>query len=282
MLVKNTGALGAFDSFTNIPYSLVLCTAPTLSTGAATSPYIAGSGTDHVDGDRLLRRGTQFEFFYQDTANVWHVIGGATAAAVRLLWQADFKAGNYNFQVALRPVGSAASYVTYNVIPFTLTGCGAPTLSPDDTSPQLAGTTVNWTATVTCTGTPQYSFFVKSPAGVWSMGQNWGPSATFQWLSPTTTGAYTIDVQVRNAGALDDVYDNYLTAPYSLTACTAPTLSTGSRHLALRIGLRPHHADGDRVLRRGTQFTVLLPGHRQRVASHRQGLRPQHYGPLAG
>lgn len=239
VLVKNTGALGAYDSFTNIPYSLVPCTAPTLSTGAATSPYISGSGAITLTATGSCAGGTQFEFFYQDTAKAWHVMGSGYGISTTAPWQADYKAGSYQFQVAIRPVGSAASYVTYNVIPFTLTGCGAPTMSPDNPSPQLAGTTINWTAAVVCTGTPQYSFFVKSPAGVWSMGQNWGPSATFPWPSPMTTGTYTIDVQVRNAGALHDVYDNYLTATYSLTACTVPTLSTGTASSPYASGSAP-------------------------------------------
>ena len=75
--------------------------------------------------------------------------------------------------------------------------------------PQLAGTPVQWNATATCTGTPEFSFFVKSPAGVWTTIQNWGPLATVIWSSPTTKGTYTVDVQVRNQGANEDVYDNY-------------------------------------------------------------------------
>jgi hypothetical protein len=216
VLVKNTGSLDPYESFTYIPYSMVLCSAPTLSTGAATSPYISGSGAITLTATGACAGGTRFEFFYQDTAGVWHVIGSGYGSSNTAVWNADFRAGSYHFQVALRPVGSTAGYVTYTVIPFTLTGCGAPSLSPDRASPQLAGTSVTWTASVTCSGTPQYSFFVKSPAGVWSPGQDWGPSPTFTWSSPTTKGSYTIDVQVRNSGALEDAYDNYTTAPYTL------------------------------------------------------------------
>ena len=55
---------------------------------------------------------------------MWHLIGRGYGPSTTAPWPADYKAGNYNFQVALRPVGSAAGYVTYTVIPFTLTGCG--------------------------------------------------------------------------------------------------------------------------------------------------------------
>ena len=193
-----------------------LCTVPTLSTGAASSPYASGSGAITLTATGSCSGGTQYEFFYKDTSSTWHLIGSGYGASNSATWKADYKAGSYTLLVEIRPVGSTASYITYTTIPFTLTGCGLPTLSALPASPQVAGTTVNWTGTVTCTGTPQYSFFVKSPAGVWSLGQNWGPSNKFAWISPATTGAYTIDVEVRNAGANEDVYDNYITATYTL------------------------------------------------------------------
>jgi hypothetical protein len=69
---------------------------------------------------------------------------------------------------------------------------------------------------VSCTGTPQYEFYVRSPAGVWTLVQNWGASNTFTWSS-TSSGAYMIEVDVRNAGAIEDPYDNYTDVPYNLS-----------------------------------------------------------------
>jgi hypothetical protein len=75
---------------------------------------------------------------------------------------------------------------------------------------------VHWTATVTCSGTPQYEFQVRSAAGVWSIVQPWGASNTFTWNPPATAGDYVIEVLVRNTGANEDPYDAYIDVPYTL------------------------------------------------------------------
>ena len=91
-----------------------------------------------------------------------------------------------------------------------------PTLTPDLPSPQPAGSTVHWTAGVTCTGTPQYLFYVRTPAGVWSIVQPYGASNTFTWSSPTVGGTYLVQVDVRNAGANEDPQDNNTAVTYNL------------------------------------------------------------------
>jgi hypothetical protein len=216
VLVKNTGSLGAWDAYTTIPYSMQLCTTPTLSTGAATSPYASGAGAITLTGSATCAGGTQYEFWYQDPAGVFHLIGSGYGAGNTAQWSADFKAGNYNLLVEVRPVGSTAAFVTYKFLAFTLTGCGAPTLAPDKTSPQVAGTLITWTATVTCSGTPNYKFYVQSPAGVWTLARDWNATNTFSW-TPTTPGTYHVQVWVRNAGAVNDLYDNFTTMAFTIT-----------------------------------------------------------------
>src|SRR5437660_977649 len=93
---------------------------------------------------------------------------GALDGDRQLQRNADYRAGGYTFEVDIRPVGSSAAWVAYYDLAFTLSGCGAPGLTPDLASPEPPATTVHWTATVTCSGTPQYEFQVRSAAGVWS------------------------------------------------------------------------------------------------------------------
>src|SRR6266852_487181 len=237
VVVRNAGATeDPYDNYTDVNYSLSAvaphCTTPTLSTGAATSPYPSGAGAITLTATGQCNGGTEFEFFYRDLSNVWHVIGGGYGSSNTAVWNADYKPGNYMLEVDIRPTGSSAGYVTYVDLPFSLSGCGVPTLSPDLPSPQPAGTTVHWTATVSCSGTPQYEFYVHLPSGGWTLPQPWGPSNTFTWNSPFASGAYIVEVVVRNAGATEDPYDNYTDVNYSLSAvaphCTTPTLSTGA------------------------------------------------------
>jgi hypothetical protein len=132
-------------------------------------------------------------------------------------WPADYQAGLYTLFVGIRPVGSAAAYVTYTTIPFTLTGCTVPTLGSDKASPQAATTTVTFTAGATCTGTPQYQFWVQAPSGVWTLVQPWGASNQLIWASPATKGVYHIEVWFRNAGAIEDPFDTYTLVAFTLT-----------------------------------------------------------------
>jgi hypothetical protein len=214
--VRNSGANeDPYDGYLDVPYSLSLCSSPTLSTGGASSPYASGSGPITLTGGGSCAGGTQFKFYYRDTAGVWHLLSGY-ASSNTTTWNADYRPGSYMFEVDLRPAGSAASYVTYLDVAFSLSGCGTPTLSPDKASPQVAGNTVTWTANATCTGTPEYRFEVRSAAGVWSVEQAYGASNTFVWSSPTITGAYMVEVSVRNSGANEDPYDGYLDVPYLL------------------------------------------------------------------
>ena len=209
-----------------------LCDTPNLLTGASASPYPSGAGAITLTATGQCDGGTQYEFYYRDVNNAWHVIGGGYGAGSTAVWNADYQPGNYVLEVDIRPTGSSAGYITLSDLPFTLTGCGVPTLTPDLASPQAPGTTVHWTATATCSGTAQYEFYVHLPSGSWTIPQPWGSLNTFTWNSPSVGGAYIVEVDVRNAGASEDPYDNYTDVNYTLSTgpphCNTPSVSTGS------------------------------------------------------
>jgi hypothetical protein len=226
--VRNAGANeDPYDSYTDVAYSLASCNTPTLTTSAP-SPYASGSGPIQLTATGQCGGGTQFWFLYKDPSTGWHTIGSGYSSSNTAIWNADYRAGGYTFEVDIRPVGSTAAWVAYFDLPFTLSGCGMPTLTPDVPSPQSPGATVHWTASVSCSGTPQYEFQVRSAAGVWSVAQAWGSSSTFTWSSPPIDGSYVVEVDVRNAGANEDPWDSYTDVAYSLTSCSTPTLTTSA------------------------------------------------------
>ncbi len=133
---------------------------------------------------------------------------------------ADFKAGDYKLLVEIRPNGSSAAFVSYLYVPFTLSGCGVVTLTPDLSSPRPRNTTVTWTATVTCSGPANYQFWVVTPSGTFIKVQDWSATATFAWSSGVnqpTIGNYIVEVLVRNSDASEDPYDNYKAVNYTLS-----------------------------------------------------------------
>jgi hypothetical protein len=224
-----TGVSGSLSHTTNVTLVIVgSCSTPTLSASAA-SPYVSGSGPITLTATGQCGGGTEFQFYYKDPSNGWHIMGNGYGSSNTALWNADYSAGSYLLEVDIRPVGSSAAWFTYYDLPFTLSGCGVPSLTPDLPSPQSPGTTVHWTASVSCTGTPQYLFYVRTPAGAWSIAQNWSASNTFTWNTPATDGAYLVQVNVRNAGANEDPSgDNNTAVTYNLSSCSTPTLSTSA------------------------------------------------------
>ena len=172
------------------------------------------------------------------------------------------------FEVDIRPVGSSAAFFAYYDLPFTLSGCGVPSLTPDLPSPQSPGATVHWTASVSCTGTPQYLFYVRTPAGAWSIAQPYGASNTFTWNSPAVDGAYVVQVDVRNLGANEDPFDNNTAVAYNLSSCSTPTLSTSAASPYVS-GSGPIMLTATGQCGGGTDYEVLLQGPEHRLAHHR-------------
>jgi hypothetical protein len=217
VLVRNSGAAeDAYDNyFRNSSYVLGLCDTPTLGTGAASSPYASGSGAITLTASGSCAGGTQFRFYYKDTAGNWNLIQDYSSSNTAT-WNADYRAGAYTLLAEIRPTGSSIIYVTYIYLPFSLSGCGPATLTSDKNSPQVAGTTVTFTANATCSGTANYQFWILAPGGVWTKAQD-SASNTFIWNSPTTAGSYLVEVLVRNSGAAEDPYDNYFRVTYTLS-----------------------------------------------------------------
>jgi len=114
-------------------------------------------------------------------------------------------AGTYTIRVFARNVGSTALYEAarwYNYAVIATPPVSSVTLGASPGSPQLVGTPVTFTATATGgSSTREYQFAVNDPAsGVMTVKQPYGSSNTFPY-TPTTPGAYSIRVYVRNAGS---------------------------------------------------------------------------------
>ena len=175
------------------------------------------------------------------------------------VWPADGPPGNYQLEVDLRPAGSSVSYTTYTRIPFMLTGCsGALTLQSAQSSPQPAGTVIHWTASQACSGTPNYEFYVKTPSGVWTRLQNWGTSNTFDWTTPSVLGNYVVEVDSRNAGAINDPYDSFTQVTFTVGLCSTPTLSTGAASSPYATGTGAITLTGGGNCTGGTTFAFYI------------------------
>ena len=81
-------------------------------------------------------------------------------------------------------------------------------LTADRTAPQMAGTAVTFTATMSGGSTPyQYKWWVFDGTD-WTVVQPWSTGNTFVWTPTTANAGYRVSVWVRNAGTSEDMYDN--------------------------------------------------------------------------
>ncbi|MHB8708787.1 MAG: hypothetical protein ACYC9I_07920, partial [Desulfuromonadales bacterium] len=127
-------------------------------------------------------------------------------------------AGTYQVVVHARNVGSTAAYEAYSSLSYVLTSAAkAVTLVPNDASPSPVGTAVTFTAAASGgSGSYEYKFFYKNPAGVWVTAQNYAPAATWTWATTgLAAGTYQVVVHARNVGSTA-AYEAYTSLNYAL------------------------------------------------------------------
>ncbi|HZR26542.1 MAG TPA: S8 family peptidase [Vicinamibacterales bacterium] len=87
--------------------------------------------------------------------------------------------------------------IAYPIVIPTVTSL---TLSPNKTAPQLAGTSITWTATATGGIAPyEYQFWLYN-GSVWSALTNWTTTNTYTWTPATANGGYYVSVWARSSG----------------------------------------------------------------------------------
>ncbi len=116
----------------------------------------------------------------------------------------------------------AAAQLNYSVTaasgPLSITS-----LTSNVASPQVAGTTVTFSAVASGGLAPyQFKWWVLE-GSTWKVGQDWGTSATFNWR-PTTAGDYMVAVWARNKGVKANASEALAQVSYKVTgtASTAP------------------------------------------------------------
>ena len=140
-------------------------------------------------------------------------------------------AGAYSVKVDARSAGSASTSEASATVNYTLTTPGIPSvtsvsLTPSQSSPQVAGTAVTFTAAASGGVTPyQYQFTLTDNTGT-SVVQTWSATATWTLAATRAAGTYTVKVDARSAGSSStSEATNSLTYVLSIPAVTGVTLT---------------------------------------------------------
>ncbi len=172
------------------------------------SPQLAGTTVQFTAGATGGSGTYEYEFNVRNTVGVWSV-GRVYSTIATWSWNTTgLTPGTYAITVFVRNAGTTAPSRVYKTMYFavlapTIPPVATATLSSVQPSPQLVGTTVQFTAGATGgSGTYEYEFNVRNTVGVWSVGRVYSTIATWNWITAgLTPGNYAITVFARNAGS---------------------------------------------------------------------------------
>ncbi|MDX6257368.1 MAG: virginiamycin lyase, partial [Frankiales bacterium] len=185
---------------------------PSLAAGGAGGPSGSfASGGETCSGGSIAAAGT----CYQDVSFTATSTPGSAGSRVDFLTDA---ATNYQ----QKP--SAGLSASVNV-----PTCASVAVAPSVTSPQNVGTAVTLNATSAgCTdASPNYRFYLRSPAAAWSIVQPFSTSPSFAWnTTGYAPGTYLIGVWVKDALSTK-TYDAYAFGTFTLQSpnCTSTNMS---------------------------------------------------------
>jgi hypothetical protein len=166
----------------------------------------------------------QFKFFVQPAGGSAQMLRDWSTSSTHT-W-APATAGNYTLIVWVRSAGvtvdaaQASAQLAYVVttpsLPLKISS-----LTSNVASPQNLGTSVTFTAAATG-GTAPYQFkWWVSDGSSWRVAQDWGSSATFNWV-PTVSGDYLVAVWGRSNGVRANSSEALAQVAYTISS-TAPT-----------------------------------------------------------
>jgi hypothetical protein len=214
--VRNAGSTASYERVANITYSVVACSAAHLGAGVP-SPQAAGA-TVVLTGSSTCP-GTPEYRFWVGKNGAWTIVQDFSATSTFTWNTAGKLAGAYGLEVDVRDHGATAGYEAVANLTFVLVTapCTSAHLAPSKPSPQVHGTTVVLTGAATCSGTPQYRFWVRDLSGRWTIVQDYSGANTFSWnTTGLAPGIYGLEVDVRNAGSTA-VYETVANLNFQVT-----------------------------------------------------------------
>ena len=180
------------------------------------SPYPAGSPVSF----RAVAAGCPnpiFQYWLYTPDRMWHLERPFSSDPTWTWNSSGLAPGTYIVDVWANQQGSyTGKQQAYVARQLVLTGCTTATLSPTSGSSRV-GSSVTFSASARGCPKPVYKFWVRDPAGRWSVGRTWGP-ATWTWSTTGyARGAYRIVVWANEQNSSLSKLQAYDYSPYSLT-----------------------------------------------------------------
>jgi Fibronectin type III domain len=137
-------------------------------------------------------------------------------------WTPTAAGTDYQVRVAVRSAGNgSATGEMSQSAPFTIApSVSSVTLTSNLPAPQLAGTSIIWSAVPSGGSSPyQYKWWVYD-GKVWTATTTWTTSSTWTWTPATANASYVIRIWVRSAENLTDAAEASASVPYAIKSAS--------------------------------------------------------------
>ncbi|MBE0568549.1 MAG: hypothetical protein IH577_02585, partial [Deltaproteobacteria bacterium] len=219
---RTTGSVASFEATESVSYTLISSIVPATGvdiTPDQPSPQPAGTAVLFT-ASGTGSSGYQYRFWLFDGVS-WSMVQDYGVGSTWSL-PASTPEGNYTIAVDVRTSTAvyrdAVGYLSFQVVTPADPATGVD-ITPDQPSPQPAGTAVLFTASGIGSSGYQYRFWLHDGVS-WSMVQDYGVGSTWSLPASTPEGNYTIAVDVRTSPAVDRDAVAYLS--YQIGSAVVP------------------------------------------------------------
>jgi len=95
--------------------------------------------------------------------------------------------------------------------------CSSSAFTPSLASPQVAGTSVTWTATAAGCTSAEFQVWLLPPGAGWRVVRDWSTTPTFDWnTTGASPGTFTFELHARQVGS-SAAYESYVDVGYVLS-----------------------------------------------------------------
>ena len=224
--MRNNGSAAQYEVATVVNYSVTLdapATGVTLSPNAS-SPRVAGQTVAFTAQGQGGTGVYEYQFLRRSpSSTVWTVAQDYGPSAIWVWDTTGMTIGTHAVRVNVRSSGSVVQFEAQTVLTYAVIqdapATGA-TLTADLASPQVAGTSVGFTAQgIGGSGSYEYSFQYKLDSSpTWTTSQPYSSTATWAWDTTGLAAAvYTVKVQVRSQGS-SSLYEAQATVPFAVVS----------------------------------------------------------------
>lgn len=168
-------------------------------------PLPAGASITWSTSTDSGEKPTHYQFWLRDAAG-WRMVQDYSSNSAYTWQTTAADVGSYALQVWVRNSDSPAAYESFGSVTFDVRTPDPLTvaLRPASASapPWPRGARVTWVALARGgVGPLQYRYWIRDPAGLWTIARDYTPDPTLVW-TPDTAGSYQVQVWVKNAGSI--------------------------------------------------------------------------------